>query len=118
MSIPQRQRDFIIIQQAASVKTFAVKVLIDAVCREMGVEVGAFLSDQRQRHIVRARRAVTLLARRRLHRTWSEIGRVVNRDHTVVLDQYRGAEQLLATDDAFRRAVDIVSIRLFGEPLS
>lgn len=118
MSIPQRQRDFIIVQQAASVKTYAVKVLIDAVCREMDVEVGAFVSNQRPPVLVHARRAVTLLARTKLHRSFAEIGRVVNRNHSVVSYQYRCAKEALCTDDAFRRTVDIVSIRLFGEALS
>lgn len=95
----------------------SIRDIISRVCFEMGVPTGVILSDQRGRHVSRARFAISWLARRVTQKTLPIIGEVLGgRDHSTIVHAVRRADELRAQDPAFRALTDRL-ISEFADPL-
>lgn len=78
--------------------------LVALVCRDYDITVAELNSLQRPAHILNARFLVYWGGVCLLNRTCSEVGRLMNRDHTSVLSGVRRAKHLIAHDPDFARA--------------
>ena len=83
-----------------------VRTIQDACCRHYGITRTDLLSRRRQEPLVTARHIAMYLARILTARSYPEIGRMFNRDHTVAIHAYNRISQRLAEFDA-----DISTIR-------
>jgi len=69
---------------AAKLDAMAVETIIESVCHRYRITRAVFFSQRREKHLLRAQRecAVEL---RKLDMSLPEIGKAMNRDHTVIL---------------------------------
>jgi len=71
------------------------------------VRPSEILGDRRLKRICRARFAVVWAARRR-GLSSPVIGHMMRRDHSTILDAERRADEIRASDPAFKRATDLL----------
>lgn len=81
-------RDFIYVGWKPVSQT-ASKKIID-ICKAHGIPVAAVRGQVRTRAAISARRAICIELRK-LHMSYGEIGRMINRDHTSVIHHLKRA---------------------------
>ncbi len=78
-----------------------------------GLSYSSVEGKARQRNLVNARHMIVYLTRELLGTPWNTIGlELGNRDHSTIKSSYDRANKLLASDEAFRIAVDKIKSRL------
>lgn len=84
----------------------AIRSVQAAVATFYGVPVESMCSDRRQRHIVRPRQTAMYLCREVLHKTFPEIARRFDRDHSTVIHACETVALRLKTDPKFAAEVE------------
>lgn len=80
-----------------------VATIIAFVAEQMGLRKVDIVGLRRTRSLVRARAAITWIARTVAGRSWKEIGRMMGgRHHTTIMNHMQVAERLCERDPAFR----------------
>jgi|GEM_PF-2321103 len=87
-------------------KRVPVRLIIEAGAEYLRVPVSQILSPSRRADAVEARMIITYVARGMTGQSLPQLGRMFTRDHTTLLHAINNAEQLYATDQAFRHRVD------------
>ncbi len=84
----------------------AMKTVVSAVASYYAVPEAQIYSECREKFPTRVRHIALYLASRLCGRSFAEIGRYANRDHTTVLHGVRKIERLLASDELLRAQID------------
>lgn len=95
-----------IVLQRARCADWSIDGIVRWVAAETGVPRRDILSPLRDARTYRARALVAWGARRSLRRSFPQIGRSLDRDHSSIMEAIRRAEQFRQTDDAFRDLAD------------
>lgn len=83
-------------------------------CRLYGIPLEALYGHRRRATVVKVRRRVWLLCHEHLGKTWAEIGRHFDRDHSTVLVGAREIKELIASDPEEARKFRLLTERVFG----
>lgn len=83
-----------------------VRIILNAAAKASGLAVSDILSISRSRSCVATRAAVAYLARERTGASYPELGRMLRRHHTTVLNAHRVFSLWLEAQDA--RAWDLL----------
>lgn len=89
-----------------------MKRVVEVASRRFSVTVEELRSDLRGQRAVRAREAVSLIARTHYQCSYPQIGRIVNRHHSTTQRAIREAQERYEQDKLFRSAVDFISSRV------
>jgi hypothetical protein len=90
-----------------SARHVTVDMIVEAVCATTGLTRHDILSDRRTTELATARYTVFWIANKLTDLSSGAMGRLVgDRDHTTVLLAWRKAEELRASDPAYRAATD------------
>lgn len=97
-------------------KVITCENIIQLVLSEFGVDARTFNSKTRKREIVWARQAAMHLCKRYTTQSVSRIGMLIGgRDHATVLHAIENVDNLLSTDDEFKKKYDAVEAQLKRE---
>ena len=89
-----------------------VLYLVESACMINGVTYNQFYSSLRKREVVNARKMVSLFLRQHKDLTLCEIGRLFNKDHSLILDHIRKAQAHIETETEFRENYLKLKIKL------
>jgi chromosomal replication initiator protein len=91
------------------------KLRIDNILRTVadyyGVECEGVVSKSKSKTLTHSRHVAMFLIRRLTEHSLPEIGRSLNRDHTVVLHGVRRIEALLQSDEKLKADIELLSAR-------
>lgn len=94
-------------------KVITCENILNLVIGTFGVDMKSINSKSRKREIVLARQAAMYLCKQYTTQSVSRIGTIVGgRDHATVLHAIKNVEDLLKTDDEFKRKFDTVEAEL------
>ena len=87
----------------------AIARLIRATCLHFNLTSAEFVGTGRCKKLVEARRVASYIARRRLGRSFPELGRAMGgRDHTTILHHFRRGDALILTDPKFQKDCAVI----------
>ncbi len=82
------------------------KLVIDTVAGYYGISPDVILGKQRDKQAALARQVVIYLLRQEKHYSLSEIGSLLNRDHSTILHNFRRISQSLKTDTDLSQSIE------------
>lgn len=82
------------------------KLVIDAVATHYGISPDVILGKQRDKQATLARQVVIYLLRQEKHYSLTEIGNLLNRDHSTILHNFRRISQSIKTDTDLAHSVE------------
>jgi len=83
--------------------SISVRAITDIVCAARGVSRDQVTSYRRQLAASEARHIIAWIAARLTGKSYSQIGRILGRDHTTIMNSIRVVEARRAGDDAYER---------------
>lgn len=95
------------------ITTLNVNSVIKKTCDFLKISKEAFLSDSREKNLVKGRHITILIIRNELKfMTVGEIGRSLNRDHSTITKSYSTAKDRYALEKDFKKDVDSILKKL------
>jgi Bacterial dnaA protein helix-turn-helix len=88
------------------------ELVIETCADVFGVTILDILSKKRNREIVNARHCIIFILRNKYRLSYSEIGRLMNRDHTSIMYAIDVFEKYMANDDDIRESFNKVYDKL------
>ncbi len=92
----------------------AHRLAIVTTAAAFGIDPDDILAFDRSKSIARARHAVCYVLRKRFDLSYPEIGEIMNRDHSTIMNSVQRADDLMMSNEAFEKAtshaLDLVSV--------
>ncbi len=88
------------------------KLIIDAVATYYGISPDVILGKERDKRSTLARQMVIYLLRQEKHFSFTEIGHLLNRDHSTVLHNFRKISQSIKTDADLSHSIEQIRKQL------
>lgn len=79
--------------------------IIESVCSYFSISFHKLLTKRRYKELVLARQIIIYFLRKHLGLSWTEIGKVFNRDHTTAIHSFTSVRDYFDTDEWFRKQV-------------
>lgn len=111
LPVAPKARDWLIVSDLGARAVTPINVILDAVCAHFCFPLEELRSARRDRGVVKARHvAAYLLHRMREDLSLPQIGRALNRDHTIV---YYATERIAAQPEVFEKHLEVFRSRIF-----
>ncbi len=105
-----KERDWILCSTAAYSAT--LENIVQNVCLEFGVTRAEIMGAARHSRVVVPRQVISWLAYKYSKLTLPAIGRIMDRDHTTILEGYRRTDQRIVNQKEFSDRVALLEARL------
>ena len=111
---PVLNRDWLLLSSPEFRREPTVTDVMRVVSECTGIARSKLRSHRRKPEITRARAMVCYLAREYTAVSWPTLGRMLCKDHTTAIYAAEAAERYMARDEAYRRQVSTVAIKLLA----
>lgn len=83
-------------------------IILEKICRNYNIKKENVLSDSRKAEYTNVRKICMYVFKNYLHKSFSDIGRFFNRNHSTVISSIENVEKMLVNDSSLKKFIELI----------